>query len=122
MKALFTTLAAAALLAACASVPAPSTKSADGILTGPNGHALYVFSEDKTAGQSACNDTCAANWPPLAVSGSASAQGDYTVINRAGGAKQWAFKGKPLYYFVGDKKPGDKNGHGLGGMWSLAKP
>ena len=33
------------------------------------------------------------------------ATGDYTVITRDDGKKQWAFKGKPLYFWAKDTKP-----------------
>ena len=32
---------------------------------------------------------------------------------------QWAVKGKPLYYFAGDAKPGERNGDGSGGTWHV---
>ena len=51
----------------------------------------------------------------------AAALGDYTIITRADGARQWAFKGMPLYYFAKDAKPGDKNGDGAGGVWRVAR-
>ena len=34
-------------------------------------------------------------------------------IVRADGSKQWAFKGKPLYRFSGDEKPGETAGETL---------
>ena len=48
--------------------------------------------------------------------------GDWTVVTRDEGAKQWAYKGKPLYTFVQDKKAGDMAGEGKGGVWHMAKP
>jgi predicted lipoprotein with Yx(FWY)xxD motif len=48
--------------------------------------------------------------------------GDYTVITRDDGSKQWAYKGKPLYSWVKDQKPGDKTGEGVAGAWHVAKP
>jgi predicted lipoprotein with Yx(FWY)xxD motif len=36
---------------------------------------------------------------------------------------QWAYKGKPLYTFAKDTKPGDTTGDGfLNGAWHIAKP
>ena len=130
MKALLTALATAALLVACGTATqAPTdtakagtpTQAVDGTLIGPDGRTLYVFSEDK-AGKSVCNATCAVNWPPLAVAAGAAPLGDYTIVTRDDGARQWAFKGKPLYHYAADKKAGDKQGNGMGGMWSVAKP
>ena len=47
---------------------------------------------------------------------------DYSVIMRDDGARQWAYKGQPLYYFARDTKAGDKQGEGVGGVWSVARP
>ncbi len=50
------------------------------------------------------------------------AEGDWTIIDRTDGTKQWAYKGKPLYTFVQDKKPGDMTGDGkANGAWHVAK-
>ena len=48
--------------------------------------------------------------------------GDWTVVTRDNGMKQWAYKGKPLYAFVKDSKPGDTTGDGVGGAWHTAMP
>ena len=131
MKALFAALATTALLAACGSMapatPAKSsstpTQAADGSLVGPDGRTLYVFARDVAgSGKSACVDACAANWPPLGVAASAVPLGDYTIITRADGSKQWAFRGLPLYYFAKDTKAGDRQGDGVGGNWKIARP
>jgi predicted lipoprotein with Yx(FWY)xxD motif len=48
--------------------------------------------------------------------------GDYTIITRDDGSKQWAYKGKPLYLWSKDQKPGDTTGDGVGKVWHTAKP
>ncbi|QJR16186.1 COG4315 family predicted lipoprotein [Usitatibacter palustris] len=113
-------LAAAALIPAFAFAQAP-TKTTDGVLTNGAGMTLYTFDKD-AGGKSMCNGPCATNWPPLAAAADAKAAGDYTVITRDDGAKQWAFKGKPLYTWVKDAKPGDKTGDGVNNVWKVAKP
>ena len=139
MKALISATAiAAALLAGCstqqpqtnadmakagAGAPSTPTVATDGTLIGPDGRTLYVYSRDaRGSGKSACVDQCAANWPPLGVAATAVPLGDYTIITRADGSKQWAFRGMPLYYYVKDTKPGDKLGDGVGGIWKIARP
>jgi predicted lipoprotein with Yx(FWY)xxD motif len=113
---------AASLLTGCAMMPASAPAMvADGVLTGANGMTLYVFDRD-AAGKSACNGPCAANWPPLMAADSASASGDYSVIVRDDGKKQYAYKGKPLYYWSKDTKAGDKTGDGFNSVWHTAKP
>ena len=135
MKTLATALMATSLLlAGCASGPfsyssassnasAPDmpTRSADGRLIGPNGNALYVYAKDSN-GMSTCNDQCATNWPPLTVAPNAKPMGDYTIVTRSDGTRQWAYKGQPLYYFTRDAKAGDMAGEGMGGNWKTVRP
>jgi predicted lipoprotein with Yx(FWY)xxD motif len=83
---------------------------------------LYVFDKD-SGGKSACNGACAGNWPPLMAAAGAMPMADYTIIARDDGAKQWAYKGRPLYTWKNDKKPGDISGDGfLNGAWHIAQP
>ncbi len=114
----------AAVLGACAT---PSTSSAakaqQGMLVGPQGMTLYTFDKDVAdSGKSVCNGPCATNWPPLMAKGGEAAAPGYSVITRDDGQKQWAFKGKPLYYWVKDSKPGDTSGDGFNGVWRIARP
>jgi predicted lipoprotein with Yx(FWY)xxD motif len=94
---------------------------ADGVLTGSNGMTLYTFDRD-AAGKSACNGQCAANWPPLSAAADAKPSGDYTIIVRDDGSRQWAYKGKPLYFWVKDTKAGDRTGDNVNNVWHLARP
>jgi predicted lipoprotein with Yx(FWY)xxD motif len=113
----------AALLAGCASMADAPAKVAGGVLTGPNGMTLYTFDKDAAgSGKSVCNGPCANNWPPLMAADTDKASGDYSIITRDDGKKQWAMKGKPLYYWVKDAKPGDMTGDGFNKVWSVAKP
>ena len=96
---------------------------ADGMLTGKNSMTLYTFDKDVAdSGKSACNGPCAANWPPLYVTEGESASGEYTIVTRDDGKKQWAFKGKPLYFWAKDQKPGETSGDGFNNVWHIAKP
>jgi predicted lipoprotein with Yx(FWY)xxD motif len=108
-------------LGACASLYAAPAKVADGVLVGPNGMTLYTFDKD-TSGKSVCNGPCAGNWPPLMATEADQTSGDFSVITRDDGMKQWAMKGKPLYYWSKDSKPGDKTGDGFNKVWQAAKP
>ena len=120
-------LVAALLLAfASAAFAAPPTKTGTttkgSVLTDAKGMSLYTFDKD-SEGKSACNGPCATNWPALKAEASDKADGGYTVIARDDGSKQWAYKGKPLYTFAKDTKPGDITGDGfLNGAWHLAQP
>ena len=84
----------------------------DGVYVGPNGMTQYTFDRDSAGtGKSVCNGPCAQNWPPLAAGSDAKTTGDWTVVTRDDGSRQWALKGKPLYYWVRDAKPGDGTRH-----------
>ena len=121
MKFLATLAVTAALLGSASMATAAPAMAADGVLVGPNGMTLYTFDKDTAPGKSVCNAQCATNWPPLMAADSDKDAGDYTVITRDDGKKQWAMKGKPLYYWAKDTKAGDKTGDGVGGSWHLIK-
>jgi len=118
-------VAVAALFAMFTGLAFAQTKTGDSakgkVLTDGKGMTLYTF--DKDAGdKSACSGPCATNWPPLMATDSAKPAASYTVITRDDGGKQWAYKGKPLYTWIKDTKPGDVSGDGVNGVWHLAKP
>ena len=113
----------AALLGAGAAVAGTPAIVTDGVLTGPNGMTLYTFDKDMMgAGTSVCNGACASNWPPLIATDADRPTGDYGVIARDDGRKQWTLKGKPLYFWAQDAKPGDKTGDGFNKVWQVARP
>ena len=93
------------------------------ILTGPTGMTVYTFANDKDMGKSACNGPCATNWPPMMVqAGDPAPKEPLSIITRDDGSKQYAFKGKPLYYWKDDKKAGDTTGHKFRDVWFVVVP
>lgn len=85
--------------------------------------SLYTFDKDAAGGAGVCNGPCATNWPPLAATAGDAPGGDSAgVITRDDGSRQWALKGKPLYYWSKDQKPGDKTGDSFDGIWKVATP
>ena len=119
-------LAAALLVAAlgaCASMggaPMPA-KFEGGTLVNSAGMTLYTFDKDAAGGgKSACNGPCAVNWPPLMAANPDYASGDWSIVTRDDGSRQWAYKGKPLYRWIKDQKPGDKTGDGFNKIWHVA--
>jgi len=120
---LFSTLASLSLLVACATPMSAPTQTSAGMLTNSAGMTLYTFDKDPAnAGKSVCNDECAAKWPPLLAASSQKPAGAYTIIDRDDGTRQWAFKGKPLYLWFKDQKPGDASGDGVNNVWHTARP
>lgn len=101
----------------------PPLQEKDGILVDQSGMTVYSFSRDQVnSGKSVCNDDCAKNWPPVQAGADAKAEGDYSIIERDDGSKQWAYKGWPLYTFVKDSKPGDRTGDNVRGVWHIVEP
>ena len=103
--------------------------SAGTYLTGASGRALYIWVADST-GKSSCSGACAKAWPPVTassmphVSGGANAS-DLSLISRPDGTQQVTYKGRPLYYYVGDTGAGSTNGQGsnqFGAKWWLLSP
>lgn len=83
---------------------------------------LYVFDKDDMAGKSMCAGDCATNWPPATADSYDKTSGDWTINKRDDGILQWAYKGRPLYRWHTDKKPGDAMGDGIKNVWHAAKP
>jgi len=101
---------------------APPTAGSNGILVDHAGMTLYTFDKDvANSGKSACAGPCAANWPPLTDDKSDKASGDFSIITREDGTRQWAHKGQPLYLYKSDQKPGDKTGDNFRDIWHAAK-
>ncbi len=82
---------------------------------------LYTFDQD-TAGVTTCFNGCLTVWPALYAAADAKAFGDFSLVERGAGTgvKQWAYKGKPLYFYVGDSAPGDVTGEYTD--WRIARP
>jgi predicted lipoprotein with Yx(FWY)xxD motif len=100
--------------------------SAGTVLAGRQGLTLYYYTADKPgSGTSACTGACATSWPPLKAPVEAPAgvklPGPIGMINRAGGTRQVTINGYPVYYYAGDKAPGQVTGNGAGGTWHVIK-
>jgi predicted lipoprotein with Yx(FWY)xxD motif len=96
--------------------------SAGPALTDARGMTLYTYTRDMT-GFSNCNGPCAAEWPPMSAPADAKSNGDWSIIVRDDGKRQWAYKGAALYVWSKDVSPGQAAGEGAGnGKWHIAKP
>lgn len=113
-------LYAALLGAVCSTVHAQSVVGTAGLLTDAAGRVLYTFDKDST-GKSACYDQCAALWPPFVAAADARPTGEHSLVTRSDGSRQWAVRGKPLYYYVGDSEAGQTTGDGRGGVWHVVR-
>jgi len=136
----FGLVSASAVLAGSRTTPAQESPAASGgpltlatgtnlvYLTGANGMTLYYFGKDTVPNQTACtSDGCKAAWPAATVTDGqtptapAGATGTFSTFVRSDdGTTQLSYNGHPLYYFSGDKAPGDTNGEGVFYLWWVA--
>jgi predicted lipoprotein with Yx(FWY)xxD motif len=84
------------------------------------GFTLYVFEQDQP-NRSTCDFACGLQWPPFVAPAEATPSGDWSVAERADGIRQWAYRGKPLYFSARDGQPGDTQGQGVEN-WQVARP
>ncbi len=90
------------------------------------GFTVYRFDNDRNdtegdgADDSDCNGGCAVTWPPLYADDDDQPAGDFGIIEREDGSRQWSYAGDPLYFFSGDGAPGDTNG--VYGAWFTVSP
>jgi predicted lipoprotein with Yx(FWY)xxD motif len=94
-------------------------KKAGGVLADAKGMTVYTFDQDTAgSGKSACNEGCAKMWPPVPVTEERVAS-PYSTVTRDDGTRQLAYKGKPLYLFAKDSKPGERKGDKMKDMWHV---
>jgi predicted lipoprotein with Yx(FWY)xxD motif len=99
------------------------------ILFDGRGFVLYGFTADRR-NRSVCSGACAAAWPPYIVKDRARAgrgvkRSLLGTIRRADGRRQVTYAGRPLYYYVGDRRPGQilcQDVFEFGGDWLVVRP
>jgi len=119
-----TSIAASVIVLFAASADAAGAPAApqNGVLATPSGATVYTFDKDTVgSGKSACNGPCAQLWPPVAAQASDAASGDWSIVTRDDGSRQWAYKGAPIYTFSKDAKPGDTTGDKFKDVWHVIK-
>jgi predicted lipoprotein with Yx(FWY)xxD motif len=97
----------------------PLASAAGDIFVDRAGMTLYVFDGD-SQDRSACVGDCLKIWTPLQAGELAKPVGDWSTIRRHDGSPQWAYKGRPVYTFTGDRKPGDADGIYVDPRWHVA--
>jgi predicted lipoprotein with Yx(FWY)xxD motif len=123
-----TAVGAASAAAPRASVTAKPS-SYGRILFDGRGFVLYGFTRDART-KSACRGACAAAWPPFVVksrprAGAGISGRGLGTTRRADGSLQATYAGRPLYYYVGDRRPGQilcQNVFEYGGVWRVIRP
>ena len=109
-----------------ATVQTKTLKKVGTVLVNSKGRTLYMFVPDHQK-KVTCKGTCAVAWPPLKVK-----TGQKPTAGGAAKKKLLGLDGRvvtynrwPLYTYIGDSKPGQKNGQALdinGGLWYVLSP
>ena len=111
----------AAPLSSAIAADAPA-KLVNGALVDSKGMTLYSFDKDVIgSGKSSCNGPCAALWPPAVAAASDQPMGAFAIVVREDGSRQWAYKGKPVYTYQADQKPGERTGDNFKDVWHIIK-
>ncbi len=101
-----------------------SSPSLGDYLTDAHGMTLYYFTKD-VADPNSCQGGCLQAWPIFNATDFQVPAGwnadDFSVFIRTDGKQQVAYKGWPLYYYIGDQKPGDTNGEDVNHVWFVIK-
>lgn len=70
--------------------------------TNDYGMPFYVNDKDQL-GKALCADDCTGlTWLPVWARGRSEPKGDWTIVIRPDNARQWAYKGVPIYSYNGD--------------------
>jgi predicted lipoprotein with Yx(FWY)xxD motif len=96
------------------------------VLVNRKGLTLYSLSVE-TRGKFICKDQlCLSLWTPLVVPKGATPTGALHLgtVKRPDGRIQVTYRGRPVYTFTQDRKPGDVKGNGFKdvGVWRPASP
>jgi len=91
------------------------------VLTNAAGHTIYELDGDVSKEKKICGSlaTCV-EWQPVSAPRVSAPYGDFGLVARADGIKQWTYKGKALYTYADDLVPMDANGIGVHPAWSPA--
>lgn len=104
------------------AAPEPPFHEAGGVLADTAGRTVYIYDLDTKPGSSTCVSQCALLWPPVYAAANATANGsDYEFVIRDDGRRQWSWQGNPLYYWLGDRAPGDRTGDGVDDVWHVVE-
>ena len=117
-----------------ARTPSPTLQAGSSrfgaLLFDGHGFVLYAFTRDPRGKGSRCYGACAAAWPPYLARGRLAVKPGLRrsllgTTKRRDGKLQVTYDGRPLYYYVGDRNPGDilcQNVAEYGGTWLVVRP
>ncbi|POX40766.1 hypothetical protein C3486_12295 [Streptomyces sp. Ru73] len=110
-----------------ADVSVTDTAQLGKVIVDGKGRTLYRFTKDNPWPMKfACTGACLDTWKPAKPADKSKLEGVpaklISTVKRPDGTKQLAVKCWPMYWYTGDKKPGDVNGQGVKGTWFAVGP
>ena len=91
------------------------------VLTDFEGFTLYAPEGVDEGDAEACSDHgCERDWLPVPAPALALDVGQFSVVTRKDGSRQWAFRGRPLYRYRHDLLAGDVHGRTVDERWNMA--
>ena len=88
------------------------------LLTTAEGRSVYQWDRDAD-GKSNCAGPCAKEWTPILAPDRVSTQGDWSIVERSPGVKQWAYRKRPVYTHMLDEKTPSQQGSDVPGWHNV---
>ena len=96
------------------------------VLVNRKGLTLYSLSVEQRGRFICTNQSCLSVWTPLVIPKGTTPTGalHLATVRRPDGRTQVSYRGRPVYTFTQDRKPGDVKGNGFKdvGVWRPASP
>lgn len=88
------------------------------LLGTPAGFSVYWYDKD-APNKSNCDAACLTDWSPVVAPITATAQGDWSIIENSRGVRQWAYRKKPLYTHISEERPRSYEGTDIPGWHNV---
>ncbi|MHB1205663.1 MAG: COG4315 family predicted lipoprotein [Rhodospirillaceae bacterium] len=79
------------------------------LLVNTAGFAVYSWDGD-SPNKSNCDATCLKSWSPVLAAETSQPQGEWSIVQRSPGIRQWALRKNPLYTYIAETKPRSLSG------------
>ncbi|MHB1204937.1 MAG: COG4315 family predicted lipoprotein [Rhodospirillaceae bacterium] len=88
------------------------------MIVNAKGASVYSYDKD-TATKSMCDGECARVWLPVLAPEFARGGGEWSIVERSPGVRQWAFRKKPRYTNITDTRPRSVEGGDIPGWHNV---
>ncbi|MFK7831070.1 MAG: hypothetical protein AB8B57_14930 [Congregibacter sp.] len=97
---------------------AVATVSTGRLLTTDTNASVYAFAKDSAAA-AACTENCLLDWDPVLAPVMAQARGEWALLERSPGLRQWVYRGSPLYTYKHDPAGWSQTGSDIPGWTNV---